>query len=97
MAHDVHPTCPLRIGPSPAAALVGDPDAGLRPTLFLHKRCARLIESIANLQHDPSRPEDVLKVDTDEEGIGGNETADALRYLVATRSNGIHVVKLTGL
>jgi hypothetical protein len=29
---------------------------------------------------------DVLKVDLDEEGIGGDDAADALRYLVATRS-----------
>ncbi len=32
------------------------------------------------LQHDPNRPEDVLKVDADEDGVGGDEAADALRY-----------------
>ena len=75
----------------------GDPEAGIRPTLFIHKRCARLIECIANLQHDPGRPEDVLKVDADEGGAGGDDTADALRYLVATRPNVVHQVKLVGL
>jgi hypothetical protein len=25
----------------------------------------------ASLQHDPNRPEDVLKVDADEDGVGG--------------------------
>lgn len=75
----------------------GDPDGGIRPTLFIHERCVRLIESIANLQHDPSRPEDVLKVDVDEGGIGGDDAADALRYLVATKSNRIYVRKLVGL
>jgi hypothetical protein len=37
------------------------------------------------LQHDPSRPEDVLKVGADEEGQGGDDTADALRYLIASK------------
>ena len=38
------------------------------------------------LQHDPNRPEDVLKVDADEEGTGGDDAADACRYLVATKA-----------
>jgi hypothetical protein len=28
----------------------------------------------------------VLKVDADEDGVGGDDAADALRYLVATKS-----------
>ena len=39
----------------------GDVDAGIRPTLFIHRRCARLLECLPGLQHDPNRPEDVLK------------------------------------
>jgi len=31
---------------------------------------------VAHLQHGPNRPEDVLKVDADEEGNGGDDTAD---------------------
>jgi hypothetical protein len=54
-----------------------------RPTLFFHKNCTRLVDCLPNLQHDPARPEDVLKVDTDDDGIGGDDAADALRYLVA--------------
>jgi phage terminase large subunit len=76
---------------------LGDPDAGIPPTLFIHRRCSRLIECLPSLQHDPSRPEDVLKVDTDEEGIGGDDSADALRYLVPSRSRQIHVIKLRGV
>jgi hypothetical protein len=63
---------------------LGDPGAGVRPTMFFH-RCARLLECLPSLQHDPNRPEDVLKVDADEEGIGGDDAADACRYLVATK------------
>ena len=75
----------------------GDPDAGIHPTLFVHRRCARLIECLPSLQHDPNRPEDVLKVDADEEGVGGDDTADALRYLVATKGRSISERKLRGV
>jgi hypothetical protein len=37
------------------------------------------------MQHNRNRPEDVLKVDADEDGVGDDDTADALRYLVATK------------
>jgi phage terminase large subunit len=75
----------------------GDPENGIRPTLFIHRRCARLIETLPTLQHDPNRPEDVLKVDADEEGVGGDDAADALRYLVATKSREVRARKLRGL
>ena len=75
----------------------GDVDGGLRPRLFIHKRCARLLDCLPAMQHDPNRPEDVLKVDADEEGVGGDDAADALRYLIATKSNKVYVRKLVGL
>ena len=40
----------------------------IRPSLYIHERCARLIECLPNLQHDPNRPEDVGKFDCDEDG-----------------------------
>ena len=67
------------------SATPGD-QANIQPTLFIHERCGRLIETLPALQHDQSRPEDVLKVDADEEGVGGDDAADALRYLVAMKS-----------
>jgi hypothetical protein len=39
----------------------------------------------------------VLKVDCDEDGAGGDDAADALRYLVATKSRTIAQRKLRGL
>ena len=45
----------------------------------------RLIDTLPARQHNPNRPEDVLKVDADEEGAGGDDAADCLRYLVATK------------
>jgi len=76
---------------------LGDPDAGIKPTLFIHKRCARLLDCLPFLQHDPDHPADVLKTNPNEEGLGGDDAADALRYLVATRVPTLHVAKLRGL
>jgi len=75
----------------------GDVEAGIRPTLFIHRRCARLLECLPSLQHDPNRPEDVLKIDADEDDIGGDDAADALRYLVATRARAVTQRKLAGV
>jgi hypothetical protein len=52
---------------------------------------------ISALQNDPNRPEDVLKVDADEDGAGGDDCADALRYLVATKPRVVVQRKLRGL
>jgi phage terminase large subunit len=76
---------------------LGDADAGIRPALFIHRRCARLLDCLPSLQRDPNRPEDVLKVDADDEGVGGDDPADAFRYLVATKSRVVHQRKLRGL
>ena len=76
---------------------LGDPEGGVAPRLFIHRRCGRLIETLPALQHDPNRPEDVLKVDADEDGVGGDDAADALRYLVATKAREIRVRKLIGV
>ena len=75
---------------------LGDPEASIRPTLFIHERCRRLVECLPSLQHDPNRPEDVLKVDPDEDGNGGDDPADTLRYLVASKPPKIELRKLKG-
>ena len=43
-----------------------------------------------------ARPEDVLKVDADEDGVGGDDAADCLRYLLATKARSFVVRRLTG-
>jgi hypothetical protein len=55
-----------------------------------------LLETLPALQHDPDRSEDVDKIDADEDGVGGDDAADALRYLVATKPRSISVRKLRG-
>jgi hypothetical protein len=59
---------------------LGDVDAGIQPTMWIFDRCARLTECIPTLQHDPNRPEDVLKVDVDDDGEGGDDPYDGWRY-----------------
>jgi hypothetical protein len=39
----------------------------------------------------------VLKADADEDGVGGDDAADCLRYLVATKAREVRVRKLRGL
>jgi hypothetical protein len=38
------------------------------------------LDCLPALEHDPHRPEDVLKWDTDDDGNGGDDPYDALRY-----------------
>jgi len=48
-------------------------------------------------QFDPNQyAADVLKTNTNEEGVGGDDAADALRYMVATESRKLYQRKLTG-
>lgn len=68
-----------RLGDVEAKDLEGNPDP-IRPRLFIHKRCVRLVECLPLLQHDPKRPDDVKKWDCDEEGNGGDDPYDACRY-----------------
>jgi len=59
---------------------LGDPEAGISPTLHICRDCVRVIECLPSLEHDPHRPEDVRKVDVDDDGQGGDDAYDALRY-----------------
>lgn len=69
---------------------LGDADASIPPRFFIMDRCARLIAQITEMQHDPHRPEDVLKVNVDEDGEGGDDFYDCGRYgvMAAWRPSG---------
>jgi len=83
-------------GWSAVAQRLGDPEVGIQPTLFIHPRCRKLIACLPFLQHDLDKPGDALKTNINEEGLGGDDLADALRYLVATPARKIYVRKLSG-
>lgn len=55
------------------------------PQIEISSKCVKLIENIPTLQHDPHRPEDVLKVDIDDDGNGGDDPYDACRYGLMVR------------
>jgi hypothetical protein len=59
---------------------LGDVERRIRPRMFYFRNCARTIETIPQMMHDPHRPEDVLKIDCDEDGEGGDDAYDASRY-----------------
>ena len=80
----------------PTAIGYGGARGGGKPSLFIHQRCTRLLDCLPFLQHDPDQPADVLKTNTNEEGVGGDDAADALRYMVATESRKLYQRKLTG-
>lgn len=60
-------------------------EEAIEPQIEISSKCERLIECIPTLQHDPHRPEDVLKVDIDEDGNGGDDPYDACRYGLMSR------------
>lgn len=55
-------------------------NAAQRPTFQAFATCVRTIGQIPAMLHDPNRPEDVLKVDCDEAGDGGDDAYDMARY-----------------
>lgn len=65
------------------AKLLGDPLNEQKPVeskLFISPDCPKLIETLPYLMRDPNNPEDVLKVDTTEDGEGGDDAGDCARY-----------------
>jgi phage terminase large subunit len=68
----------------------------IQPRLFIHRRCVRLVETLPMLQHDPDHPNDVLKWDIDDQGNGGDDAPDSMRYLLATKARRLVVGRLQG-
>jgi len=76
--------------------LLGDPEHGQPVKLRIHSRCARLLNEIPAMQHDPDRPEDILKTDVTEDGEGGDDSCDALRYALMRKFQPVTMQKLSG-
>ena len=88
---DQYASCGIRLtaaddsrisGAGELLSLLGDDSAGIAPRIVIADRCARLIACIPAMEHDPHRPEDVLKTDTDDNGDGGDDFFDSLRYAI---------------
>jgi terminase large subunit-like protein len=59
---------------------LGNEEARVPCTLRITTRCQRLIDTIPMLLSNPHDPEDVLKIDCDEDGEGGDDAYDGARY-----------------
>lgn len=59
---------------------LGDTEKGIAPTWRIWTTCPRLIERLPKLIADPQRPEDVLKVNANKHGRGGDDEYDSARY-----------------
>lgn len=55
------------------------------PKMFFFRNCADVFDVVAGMQFDAKNPEDVLKIDADEDGLGGDDAYDAFRYGVMSR------------
>lgn len=72
----------------------GDISRNDPPGLYVHQRCAKLIEQIQAAQHSETRQGDVEKFNADSEGNGGDDALDALRYAVCSDPDtAIHYAK----
>lgn len=67
-------------GAAEMLARLGSRENGIEPSMFVTDRCPLFKETLPLLIHDPYRPEDVMKVDADEEGEGGDDAYDSARY-----------------
>lgn len=59
---------------------LGNTEAGIPVSVAVSPRCERLIATMPMLLSSGLDPEDVLKVDCDDEGEGGDDPYDAARY-----------------
>jgi phage terminase large subunit len=57
-----------------------NPNEVIAPRWLITENCVRLIECLPSLEADPNNPEDVLKVNADEKGEGGDDPYDGARY-----------------
>lgn len=62
-----------------------DPKVNIKPTLRIWNTCPQTIATLSRLVHNPRDAEDVLKINADDNGEGGDDMGDTARYLVMAR------------
>lgn len=72
-------------GAAEIAKRLGNPKEGLPASWFVSESCEELIYTMPNMITDDKRPEDVLKVDANEFGEGGDDSYDCARYALMAR------------
>ena len=67
-------------GASRLLELLGNRELGIKPRLQVFNTCTRTIAAMKRMVKDPRDPEDVLKVNCDANGDGGDDEYDMIRY-----------------
>lgn len=59
-----------------------------KPLMFFFKTepVLRVFDTVAGMQFDDKKPEDVMKMDADENGQNGDDSYDSLRYMLMSRA-----------
>lgn len=72
------------IGARAVGERLGNPvcDPPVAPTLLFNPSCRTTFLALSRMVHDPRKTEDVLKVNADAEGRGGDDEYDMVRYAV---------------
>lgn len=55
------------------------------PRFYIFENCSSVYNTLTQMIFDPNRPEDVLKVDADDQGVGGDDEYDMTRYGLMSR------------
>lgn len=78
------------IGARALGERLGNPecDPPIAPTLFFTQQTKPVFDCLARMVHDPRNTEDVLKVNADAEGRGGDDDYDGARYGVMESGGG---------
>lgn len=64
---------------------LGNAEVGIKPRLKIFSTCTRTIRTMTRVVKDPDDAEDVLKVNADVNGDGGDDEYDMLRYGVMVK------------
>lgn len=75
-----HATLDRIAGARELLELLGNRELGIEPRLHVFRTCPQTIACMKRMVHDPRDPEDVLKVNADANGDGGDDQYDMLRY-----------------
>jgi phage terminase large subunit len=68
---------------------LGDPEKGIKPTMFVHARCKNLASQIPLAQHHEKRVEDIEKMNASADGDGtdGDDFIEAARNILSSNPN----------
>lgn len=64
-----------------------------KPQMMIFRNAVDVYDNLASMQYDEKNPEDVLKVNANDDGVGGDDIFDATRYGVYTYLNPKHIKK----